>query len=160
MILAIDPGDQLSAFVVYDGKRPVDHGKVPNVEMRSRVGLGNYHVLVVEMIASYGMPVGAEVFETCVQIGRLQEIAESSGLPWHLVYRREVKLHMCGQARAKDSNVRQALIDKYGGKAKAIGRKSSPGPLYGLKADEWQALAVAVTYSESVVHQQQKQEAV
>ena len=31
--------------------------------------------------------------------------------PAMLVYRRDVKLHLCGQARAKDANVRQALID-------------------------------------------------
>jgi len=49
--------------------------------------------------------------------------------------------------RAKDANIRQALIDRYGpGKDKAIGQKKTPGPLYGFKSHEWAALAVAVTW--------------
>ena len=38
--------------------------------------------------------------------------------------RQEVKLHLCNSARAKDANIRQALIDRFGGKDKAIGRKT------------------------------------
>jgi hypothetical protein len=33
-----------------------------------------------------------------------------------------------------------------GGSA-AVGRKASPGPLYGISRDVWSALAIAVTYS-------------
>ena len=63
-----------------------------------------------------------------------------------MVYRHEVKLHLCGSARAKDANVRQALIDRFGpGKELAIGRKAAPGPLYGMTGDCWAALGVAVT---------------
>ena len=51
----------------------------------------------------------------------------------------------CNSAAAKDTNIRQALIDHYGGsKAEAIGVKAKPGPLYGIKADEWSALAIAL----------------
>jgi hypothetical protein len=50
--------------------------------------------------------------------------------------------------RATDANIRASLIDRYGpGKDSAIGSKRSPGPLYGLKGDEWSALAVALTVS-------------
>jgi hypothetical protein len=105
------------------------------------------------MIASYGMPVGAEVFETCVWIGRFAERWQHAygyeHVPPRMVYRREVKLHLCGSSKAKDPNVRQALIDKWGGKDKAIGKKASPGPLYGLTGDCWAALAVAVTAAET-----------
>jgi hypothetical protein len=98
------------------------------------------------MIACYGMPVGAEVFETCVWIGRFLQRWEG---PYSLVYRREVKLHLCDSARAKDANVRQALIDRFGpGKQKAIGLKASPGPLFQIKADLWAALGVAVTFAD------------
>lgn len=148
-VLAIDPGDKQSAWCLYDAgaDRPIAFLKESNDSLLTRLALGDYSNthLAVEMIASYGMPVGREVFETCVWIGRF---VQQWGGEHSFVYRRDVKLHLCGQARAKDANVRQALIDRWGGKDAAIGRKASPGPLYGIKADCWSALAVAVTWSD------------
>jgi hypothetical protein len=154
-LLAIDPGNEESALLVYDTVtgQPVDWVKAPNmgalpwIDSWRRDPLCN--VLSIEMVASYGMAVGASVFETCVWAGRFIERWSGPG-GWALerVYRRDVKLHLCNSARAKDANVRQALIDRYGGKEKAIGKKASPGPLYGLSGDCWSALAVAVTAAE------------
>lgn len=149
-ILAIDPGNSESAFVASGDGRTFDFGKVPNLEMLSNIHDDTYDCdhLAIEMIASYGMPVGREVFETCVWIGRYIE-AFGAVRPHTLVYRRDVKLHLCGQARAKDGNIRAALIDKFGpGKEKAIGKKKSPGPLYGFSDDVWAALGVYVTFTE------------
>lgn len=152
VILAIDPGPTHSAFVRYTGGSIHERGKVLNAEMRGWVANTHrpYDVLAIEMIASYGMPVGAEVFQTCVEIGRLVQIAESASFDPRvlLVYRRDVKLHLCGSARAKDGNVRAALLDLYGGKESAIGRKANPGPLYGVSADVWSALAIARTVAD------------
>jgi hypothetical protein len=147
-VIAIDPGSSESAYVIYENGRLAEFGKVENATLLARLPYHRAVVdeLAIEMIASYGMPVGREVFETCVWIGRF--IEAWSG-PFSFVYRRDVKLHLCGQARAKDANIRQALIDKFGGKSAAIGTKASPGPLRGVKADAWQALAVAVTFSET-----------
>lgn len=158
-VLAIDPGNEESAYVLsIDGIR-FEFGKILNAEMLTlmRVGfnLGAAHHLAIEMIASYGMPVGREVFETCVWIGRYIE-AFDSPRPFNphptftFVYRRDVKLHLCGQPRAKDGNIRAALIDKFGGKEKAIGNKKAPGPLYGMSADVWAALGVYITYTETI----------
>lgn len=147
MILAIDPGPEQSAFVLYDDeKRDVRmFAKVPNMEMLGLLSKHKARVLVVEMIASYGMPVGREVFETCVWIGRY---IERWPVEYELLYRSAVKMHLCGSMRAKDGNVRQALIDAFGGKEKAIGTKKKPGPLRGVHGDVWAALAVAVTYAD------------
>ena len=41
------------------------------------------------------------------------------------------------------------LLDRFGGSS-AIGLKRSPGPLYGVSKDVWSALAVAVTYADSL----------
>ena len=60
-----------------------------------------------------------------------------------------VKSHLCHSAKANDSNIRQALIDRWGGDQVAIGRKKAPGPLYGFSGDMWAALAVAVTAAET-----------
>jgi len=151
-ILAIDPGCTESAYVVYDGSKVIEHAKVENFALLSRMRADRPHTfpgvfdLAIESIASYGMAVGAEVFETCVWSGRFIEAWNYRGWSYSKVYRKEVKMHLCGTMRAKDANVRQAIIDRYGGKEKAIGNKKTPGPLYGIKADVWAALAVAITY--------------
>lgn len=147
MILAIDPGPEKSAYVLWTGQKVKDHGILMNLGLRDCLYLWrrNGSVLVVEMIASYGMAVGAEVFETCVWTGRFVEAWSARQA---FIYRREVKLALCGDSRAKDANIRQALIDRFGGKEKAIGKKANPGPLYGIKGDEWSALSVAITYEE------------
>ena len=146
-ILAIDPGPMQSAYIVLDGARVLEHGIVENVEFRQLLALRAMDPAIdacaIEMIASYGMPVGAEVFETCVVIGRLLEIwkrwhaADPARLP-----RLAVKQALCHDSRAKDAHIRAALIDHFGGPSCI--RKG--GTLYKVKADEWAALGVAVTY--------------
>jgi hypothetical protein len=153
MILAIDPGNEESAFVEYATGvgRPHAFGKWRNEDLLNldifRYGVQAGSHLAIEMIASYGMPVGAEVFQTCVWIGRF---IQAWGGPYTLVYRHEVKMNLCYRtAKVDDAVIRQALIDRFGpGKEKAIGKKKTPGPLYGVKADVWSALAVAVTYAD------------
>jgi hypothetical protein len=155
-LLAIDPGNEQSAYVVIDplGKG-INHlemfGKVPNAEMpvivKRAIGFHGADTAVIEMIGCYGMPAGAELFETCVFIGRLMEVCRNYGLgeaSIHRVKRQPVKLHLCHSPRAKDGNVRQAIIDRYGGKEKAIGNKAKPGPLYGVANDVWAALALGL----------------
>jgi len=152
MTLAVDPGTDESGWCVYDGHRVVESGVMANGELLRYLQGGHLEAegcrLAIEMIASYGMAVGREVFETCVWIGRFVQA-------WHqpdqadLVYRRDVKLHLCGTSKAKDANVRQAVIDLFpragGGKVPQIGTKGSPGPLYGVTSHAWAALAVAIT---------------
>lgn len=147
-VLAIDPGNEESAFVISDDGLRFEFGKYHNAALLSliRDGARGADRLAIEMIASYGMPVGREVFETCVWIGRF---IQAWGRKFTVVYRKDVKLHLCGQTRAKDGNVRTSLIDKFGGKAKAIGTKKSPGPLHGMSKDVWAALGVYVTFTET-----------
>lgn len=148
-LFAIDPGNEESAYVLYDEERkvPCEWAKLPNAEVLRYLDRTPACDLAVEMIASYGMAVGCEVFDTCVWIGRFIERWDRSEP--RMVYRRDVKLHLCHDSRAKDPNVRQALIDRFGpGKEKAIGKKASPGPLYGMSGDCWSALAVAITAAE------------
>ena len=100
-------------------------------------------ILAIEMISSQGMSVGQETFDTAMWVGRYCEVWDSCGMDAILAYRREIKLHLCGTSRAKDANVRQALIDRYGGKEAALGKKRFPGPLFGVSGHAWAALAVA-----------------
>lgn len=148
MILAIDPGTHRSGWCLYDGERVTASAVLPNPQLLANIAMPGaavfYDTLAIEMVASYGMPVGREVFETCVWIGRFVQ-AWRAPEEVRLVYRRDVKLHLCGTMKAKDTHIRQALLDKFG----PIGTKATPGPLYGVKSHAWSALAVAVTAHET-----------
>ena len=156
MIVAIDPGTTDSAWVAFNpqARKVVAWAREPNARVLERLRgrdsdfplIGLEDSLALEMVASYGMPVGAEVFATVLWIGRFYEAwVERGGAPPSLIYRRAVKLHLCHDSRAKDGNIRAALLDLFGGKEAAVGRKAAPGPLYGMSGDGWAALAVAVT---------------
>ncbi len=149
-VLAIDPGSTHSGWVVFDGEllggKLLACGLCENLELRDKLnccGLESRPLpttIAVEMISSYGMPVGASVFETCVWIGRF---VEAWGGDFQYVTRRAVKLHLCNSAKAKDSNVSQALRDRFGW-TRSEARK------LGLKADIWQALGVAVCWYDTL----------
>lgn len=144
-VIAIDPGPKESALIVWDGQRIHKYTIAPNTEVLARLGVHlDSDMLAVEMIASYGMAVGREVFETCVWIGRFVERFQPG--KFQLVYRKDVKIHHCQSMRATDSNIRQALLDKYGEQ----GTKKAPGPTYGLKKHLWSAFAIATYVSESL----------
>ncbi len=140
MILGIDPGTEQTALVKWDGCRVTSRHLVPNAEAIELIGSTNAQEIIVEMVASYGMPVGKDVFETVLWIGRFIERAIATGKQVRTVYRKDIKLHLCQSLRAKDGNIRQALIDRFG----APGTKRAPGITYGISKDLWAALAVAV----------------
>ncbi|NYD39931.1 hypothetical protein [Nocardioides panaciterrulae] len=153
-ILAIDPGNIESAWVVLDAdtRRPLAFAKERNEHLLDIIsgtddGPPADHY-AIEMVASYGMPVGAEVFETCVWIGRFQQTIDhwSPSAPCDLVKRQPVRLHHCHSTKAKDSNVTQALVDRFapGQPNKGKGTKAEPGWFHGFRADVWQAYALGV----------------
>ena len=139
-ILAVDPGTTESGWVLFDGARVLGSGVLPNTDMLTAIAASDADALALEMVASYGMAVGREVFETVRWIGRFQQ-AWRDPEAVRLVYRKDVKLHLCGSPRAKDPNIRQALLDRLG----PVGTKKQPGPCYGVKSHAWAALGVAVT---------------
>ena len=153
ILLAIDPGSEQSAWCSYDTKKklPIEFSTFYNPTMAAYIlGLGDkFSTVVCEMVACYGMPVGESIFETCTWIGSYRQACRdrSPGIPFDRIFRKDIKIHLCGSLRAKDANVRQVLIDRFG----EPGKKKSPGILYRMKADQWAALAVAVTYAETKV---------
>lgn len=149
-LLAIDPGCEKSAWVVMDCDtyRPMAFGKEDNGALLARIAEIEADCAVIEMVASYGMAVGREVFETCLWIGRFIEALSRVGLLPEQVYRRDEKLTICGDSRAKDANIRRALIDRFAehDRQNGKGTKSNPDWFYGFHADVWQAYAVGVTW--------------
>lgn len=148
MIYALDPGPVTSAVVVVSPNGTINGHIWQNEDLLSSLRTSTvpaHSVLVIEQIASYGMPVGAEVFETVYWSGRFHEAwlrLDPLMRSVERIPRLAVKLALCHDSRAKDANIRAALIDRYGGKAAT----KKGGALYGIKADLWAALAVGVTY--------------
>lgn len=186
IILAIDPGTEQSASVFYDTgvNAPGVAALVDNdlllrgLRLRTDaliLGQQGEDIIVCEMVQHYGsgLAVGKETFETVRWIGRFQEAVEARGGRFEILYRPAIKAHLCGSAKAKDGNVRQALIDRFGGdsvalkgkKCPCVGAKRirtkdckhcegsgwlrKPGPLAGITSHMWAALAVAVTWAET-----------
>lgn len=142
MILSIDAGNVESAYCLIDKGtyKPIEFGKVSNEQVLSKIVELKYDNLILEMIASYGMPVGASVFETCVWIGRFIQARNCADFDY--IYRKEEKMNLCHSMKAKDSNIRQALIDRFG----EVGTKKNQGWFYGFKNDVWAAYAVGITW--------------
>jgi len=175
--LSIDAGTTESACILVkddmqDVMKVEYHAILPNDAML-RIIEEHYKLLVIEEVTHMGMPVGRDVFETVRWGGRFEQAAVAKGGIVTYIPRTRIKINMCGSAKAKDSNIRQALIDRYGGDETAIGGKkckdcygkgwrgrfhdpcnlcdgtgwkSKKGQLYGITSHVWSALAVAVTY--------------
>lgn len=145
LTIGIDPGPRESAVVAWDGARVLYATDMANDDIGAGVVVSamlkcehssSEAQVAVEWIESFGMAVGRETFETVFAIGQI-----ASRLDCRLVPRRDVKLHLCRSVKAKDANIRQALIDRFG----VVGTKKSPGPLFGITGHKWAALAIAVT---------------
>lgn len=154
-VLAIDPGNIDSAYCVIDDEtlRPLYYDKVSNAVLASMIKDGHFDYIseaAVERVASYGLAVGRSVFETCEWIGRFSQLIENDGKVVSYVYRKDEKLHICGDSRAKDANIRRALIDRFAQHdlKNGKGTKSNPDWFYKFKADEWAAYACGLTYIE------------
>lgn len=153
-ILALDPGNTQTGYAVLEMPefRLIKFGKADNTSLLTLVAnsdiLYDVDAVAIEMIDSFGMAVGREVFETCVWIGRFHQAADHPNT--HYVYRKEEKEILCGSLRAKDANIRRALIDRYARHdlKNGKGTKGNPDVFYGVSKDVWAAIAVGVTYYE------------
>jgi hypothetical protein len=120
------------------------------VVLRLREGHCGATTVIIERVMPYGRVIGQETIDTARWVGRYQEASESRGIGVVLMPRRDVRRALELPPTAGDAMVRQAVIDHYGGRERAIGRKRDPGPCYGLVADLWQALALGVAYERMV----------
>lgn len=154
-VFAIDPGNLESAFCIVDVEtlRPLEFGKVANEDLLEIIAECYWtDIGVVEMLQSYGNLIGKDVLETAVWIGRFAESLDRSLLtPCEMVYRMEEKMHICMDSKAGDANIRRALIDRFAEHdfRNGKGTKKNPDFFYGFKADIWAAYAVALTYIET-----------
>lgn len=146
-MIAVDPGTKQSGVVYYDNGKVTYADIIPNAEVVEILDSNWREPVAIELIQPMGMPLGMSTVWTTVWTGRFVEAAGTEAdVRW--IHRTTIKADLCASTRAKDANVRQALIDLFsptgGGKVPQIGTKKQPGPLYGIKSHLWAALAVAV----------------
>lgn len=161
-VLAIDPGPIKSHFArlsdVHGSESPlkIECGTFENEDINKYPWqFPQVDIIAFEKVESYGMAVGADVFETVFWTGRFYDKADRFCIAKLLrVGRREVKLHVCENAAAKDTNIRHALIDRFG----LPGTKKKPGLTYGIVKDQWQALALAVTVYDKAIADERRQQ--
>lgn len=141
--LAIDPGPKYSAYcLIDDNYLPIKFGKVLNEEVMEMITTTDFDHMAIEVLACFGMAVGKEVFETAYFIGKLLYFCEKREVKSTRVFRKDVKINICNSMKAKDSNIRQALIDRFG----VVGTKKNPGYFYGFSKDMWSAYAIGCTF--------------
>lgn len=152
-ILAIDPGNVETGYAVLElpELKLYEFGKVKNEELLEKIRSNHFADVdkkVQERIVSYGMSVGASVFETCIWIGRFYEALQGTDY----ISRVDEKMTLCHSMKAKDCNIRQALIDRYAQHdlVNGKGTKKQPDIFYGVSKDVWSAIAVGVTYYEKI----------
>ena len=168
-VLAIDPGDVRSAWVVYEMGRRKPHVFRAKPGIIRGFGIDENAAFVrglpamlrswlvddvaMEQVRSYGMTVGREVFETCEWTGR---IVQAIGGEVSKVPRKDVKIELLGKANGNDTQIRHALWAYFGGgRREAVGTKANPGPMFGMTGNDLvAALAVAVTYASRIARHQ------
>lgn len=159
-VLSLDPGDVMTGFCLIDRDtlKPVEFGKIDNQELAKLMENELvFDEFVAERIASYGMPVGVTTFRTCEWIGRFVQIVvhknaiNGTHIPISYIYRKDEKLHICGDSRAKDANIRRSLIDRFAtvDMKNGKGSKNRQDFFYGFKSDIWQSYSTGLTYIEA-----------
>lgn len=143
-ILAIDVGTTETGFCLIDKDtyKPIHFGKISNEELLQIVKNEDYDILIYEEFQSYGMPIGISTITSITWNGRYIQSALDRNKIVDYIYRKEEKMNICGSMKAKDSNIRQALIDRFG----EVGTKKAKGFFYGFKKDIWAAYAVGITW--------------
>ena len=122
-VYAIDPGYEQSALVVYDGRTVINHETLPNAQLLEEIGAHQHigdHVLVIEQIASFGMPVGAGLHSEELCLISYQRPVE--GCPTYIEHFKEgdaVPSRLCS---IHEGNLKQEVQRAVQGLFGAIGR--------------------------------------
>ena len=149
-VLSLDPGNTHTGWVIVDKDtiKPLEFAKDKNEDLARKMISGElqFDEFVTERMESFGMAIGRTVLIACEWIGRFCQIAEMKGCQSNYVYRHTEKMHICHDSRAKDANIRRALIDRFASTPSGKGTKKNPDWFYGVSSDCWSAVAVATVY--------------
>lgn len=146
LILGIDPGPKQSAYVVYSNRAEHIGGLdiVTNKYLRDLLLSNDFHKIAIEIPSLRGSIVWQQVIDTAFEAGRI------IGDCWNFVKvnPQQWRRHITGLVNAKDVQVKQCLMARFGTK----GTKKNPGKLYGVKSHIWDALGIAVYAGDCLVN--------
>jgi hypothetical protein len=164
LILCLDPGTTKTGACVFDTERkiPVEFGGFKPSKIDNEVvlrlltphhegGLLESFVerVVIEDITNQGVN-GNTIIQTVRWTGRFDQRCSDNNTPFSYIKRNYVKKHLTGKVNGiKDSHIRQAVI---AGIYPPYSRKN-PGPLEGVVADVWSAVALGLTFTEAGAHE-------
>jgi len=163
VVAGVDPGELQSGLVIFygyaEGEAPYTAGVLPNSVARDRIANLSHEadpVLVIERPQFFGRETRFTdaMCEALLWSGRFIEAADSRGVRFETPFRKTIVTHHTGNARSNDADVRHALVERYGGREAAIGRKGKPGPLREVKSHAWQALAAALCWIDQEMHRE------
>ena len=161
-ILTIDTGTELTAYTLYnkETKQLADRNWLPNMEVISK--LKNYFndcdICLIEMSAVYGAGASMSILANTLIIGLYAQLAKSYNVPVALVFRKTVKLELCGALRkVNDTAVNITLRDMYWGDPGSKSKKNlnpfyfneettANGARSELENNQWAALGILAAY--------------
>ena len=179
-LIAIDPGPEESGWVRFMPNYELLRGRgyivgfqheppgrliecaiEPNERIRARLmgAVPEFDIncdLAIEVITPYGKPVGGETFKTCEWIGVFCD--RFKGRRQHRLSRPEINKWLLHSTSVKDTEIRRALCDMWGGEKVAKGNKTAPGLLYAMSKHMWPALACAIAAAMRIEGENRKAE--
>lgn len=159
LILGIDPGPVSHGVVVYDSEARRVRFAAKAASSEEVIALHEQYALDLILIerpaamGALGPGIVGHMLDTAWAAARLEcELELRSEACCKTMTRRQVlrSLGVLSGKGSSDSKVRAACIadhEKPGGRP-AVGRKASPGPLYGVSSHAWQALGLVLAWIE------------
>jgi hypothetical protein len=154
-LLAIDPGPETCGVVLLnvDEFPPSVISSTAAMDVDSVVALlrsEGFDEVAAERVADYRMKVGVPLFQTCEVYGRIWQRCLDVGMEITGITRKQVKTALGLPITASGAQLSNVIKHTYpqtgGGATPAVGTKSQPGPLYGVKDHAWAALGVGLAW--------------
>lgn len=161
-ILTIDTGTELTAYALYnkETKQLADRNWLPNVEVIEKLKkyFEECDICIIEMSAVYGAGASMSILANTLIIGLYAQLAKTFNVPVALMFRKTIKLELCGSIRGiNDSAVNVTIRDNHFGEP-GCKTKKNLNPFYfneetekngarsELENNQWAALAILAAY--------------
>lgn len=120
IIISYDPGNEQTGWVVAleDNSKLIYKNKDLNTIcfQKTKEFTEKYNVVKVgcEYPSSYGMMTNQSLLDTCTFCGILGWYFRERNIPFELIFRKSIKMFLCGSVRAKDAEVNSRVREYLG----------------------------------------------